>query len=242
MDLSKDTLKQNISNHWFAKLLIHLFFSIGSFFLLFIKSKILFFISLFIPFIALSLIISKSYKKGLPVFFTFITLIFIELILLFFKIYIIRPFDFYATNIKSPKNIIYKLPKLGDVDSLKSKFKNEHINSNKPDFELYSNKTEGIYYYTVWYQPETKGYLYLKAIEITKNDTLSPNSVKMSSINIDSLSNSFQTLQPRRSFCIKEGDNGDYYIARFELWFKDSNKTKDTLLLTKNYKISGFEK
>lgn len=239
MDLSKKALKQNISNHWFAKLLIHLFFSIGSFFLMFIKSKILFFISLFIPFIALSLIISKSYKKGLPVF---ITLILIELILLFFKIYIIRPFDFYSTNIESPQNIIYKLPKSGDLDSLKTRFKNEHINSNHTDFEVYSNNTEGIYYYTVWYKPKTKGYLYLKAIEITKNDTLSPNSLKMSSVNIDSLSNSFQTLQPRRSFCIKEGDNGDYYIARFELWFKDSNKTKDTLLLTKNYKISGFEK
>ena len=110
-----------------------------------------------------------------------------------------------------------------------------------PDLVLRNGMQGGIYEAAVWCNPGEKGTIYLKAFEITKGTPLSAKTLEANSNCISGWSN-----DPREQyfsamrFTIYEGELGQFYGARFELWFKPDAGGPERKLLEKNYKIQGW--
>lgn len=47
-------------------------------------------------------------------------------------------------------------------------------------------------------------------------------------------------LKSRKRFTIYEGDWGDYYAARIEVWHKDAATGEETKLCEKTYRVEGW--
>lgn len=134
-----------------------------------------------------------------------------------------RP-DYYGGDKEIPKNS-------GCQNPLEKAVQENEINSN--DFKLKGGY--GYYTYYTKFQPTEKGYLYIKAYEITSNDRLSEEYLDESSkIIIENLNQNFYSA----SFTIYNGNMGCQYCARIELWYKPNNK-KEYKIKQKNYIIEG---
>jgi hypothetical protein len=95
--------------------------------------------------------------------------------------------------------------------------------------------------YDFWIGKIESGSIYLKAFEITQNLGLSADRLpKSSSISIYNPTDSIIKFGTNSDFTIYEGDWGDSYAVRFEVWFKPDNGAKERKLYSKNYKIEGW--
>lgn len=52
----------------------------------------------------------------------------------------------------------------------------------------------------------------------------------------------FGIVVDKQKFIISEGDWGDYYAARIEVWFKNTNTGEEIKLLEKIYRVEGWER
>ena len=50
----------------------------------------------------------------------------------------------------------------------------------------------------------------------------------------------FGLVADKQQFSIYEGDWGDYYAARIEVWHKDASTGVETKLLEKTYRVEGW--
>ena len=50
----------------------------------------------------------------------------------------------------------------------------------------------------------------------------------------------FHQLVDHQCFTIYEGDFGDYYAARVEVWFRDSTSGAERKLMEKVYRVEGW--
>ena len=123
----------------------------------------------------------------------------------------------------------------------------EYLNLNKKhikekfEFNLYNSSQPGIYSYDITVDKIEKGYIYLKAFEVTANDRLSEVRVKKrSKIIVDNISHKLKTYKLENDFTIYEGDWGKPYAVRFEIWF--NNGTAEIKLTKKNYIIEGWQR
>lgn len=151
--------------------------------------------------------------------------------------------DTFAVNLTIPKNIKIDNPVNMDFD--------ENFNSKKPDsitnklvekteFQLYNSFQPGLYEFDFWTGKIESGTVYLKAFEITKNEQLSDREIiRKTSIKIFNPTNGIKKFSPKDDFTIYEGDWGQPYATRFEVWFKPENG-KERKLISKNYKIEGW--
>ena len=136
-----------------------------------------------------------------------------------------RP-DYYGADKEIPK-------KTGCENPLENAIKEEDNELQINDFKLQGGY--GHYSYYVKFKPTEKGYLYVKAYEITSNDRLSEEYLNESSkIRIENLNQKFYS----GSFTIYKGNMGFKYCARIELWYKPNSK-KEYKLNQKNYIIEG---
>lgn len=131
--------------------------------------------------------------------------------------------DFFSTRYKIPEGI--KCEELSHREIQESE-----LNSN--DFKL--KGCCGYHTYYARFQPLEKGYLYIKAYEITTNERLSEEYIdNWSKIMIKNSNQKFYS----GTFTIYEGA-GDKYCARIELWFKP-NSGKEYMVNQKNYIVEG---
>ncbi|MBF4514993.1 hypothetical protein IRZ71_01480 [Flavobacterium sp. ANB] len=168
---------------------------------------------------------------------------FIFYILISFFIDQIIP-DTFAINLKIPKNIKIDNPINMDFD--------DNFNAKKPDsitnkivknteFQLYNSFQPGLYEFDFWTGKIESGIIYIKAFEITKNEQLSSKEIiRKSSIKVFNPSDSIKKFSTKDDFTIYEGDWGQPYAARFEVWFKPENGKEERKLFSKNYKIEGW--
>lgn len=103
----------------------------------------------------------------------------------------------------------------------------------------------GIYTYDFYYGPLPAGEIFLRCFEVTENIPLSD--YWLSKSNIDKCSRvkinqttSFSKLVDEQSFTIYEGDWGDYYLARIEVWFRDAETKEEKKLAEKVYRVEGW--
>ncbi len=111
--------------------------------------------------------------------------------------------------------------------------------------QIWNDFQGGIYKYDFYYGPLPAGEVFLRCYESTKNIRLSAKTAwgdriyESSKVAIDSTS-SFSKLVNKQVFTIYEGDWGDYYAARIEVWHKDAKTGKETKLMEKVYRVEGW--
>ena len=82
-----------------------------------------------------------------------------------------------------------------------------------------------------------KGNFYIKAFEVTSNDHLSADRMKIKSkVNVENLESKLYSGE----IMIYEGSWGDKYGARIELWFEPLNGSKDYKITERNYIVEGW--
>lgn len=150
-------------------------------------------------------------------------------------IFLIGEPDFYADDLIIPKDISINRPL--DFNSKKAVDSLNVIPFDNLKFELANSFQPGLYEYYLWYKPQEKGLVYLKAYEITKNDLLSePRLSKRTQAVV--LKNKSTLIHKRLT--IYEGEWNYPYAARFEVWFKSEKDNVNKKLIEKNYIIEGW--
>ncbi|MEM7015310.1 MAG: hypothetical protein AAF585_27955 [Verrucomicrobiota bacterium] len=115
------------------------------------------------------------------------------------------------------------------------------ITTGQPSFQLYNAMQPGIYNAEIWCNPGEPGQIYLKAFEITKGTQLSKHELRNDASEFVGWSaNSNELFAADVHFTISEGDWGQYYGGRFEVWFKPDAKGPDRKLMDSNWKIEGW--
>lgn len=148
--------------------------------------------------------------------------------------------DGFADNLIIPNNIKLNIPK--DISVSNGEGESDSINvKDFPDFELYQTELPGIYQFILWRKKIEKGTVFLKAYEITGEQSLSAIELRQNSaIQISNPTNEIKEFGPS-TFKIKEGDWGKFYAARFEVWFfPDKSNKEEIKLMDKIYKIEGY--
>lgn len=137
-----------------------------------------------------------------------------------------------------PDGLKYNLPLAEDSCSI------EPVDSLAPNtyLTIWSGSQGGIYTYDFSYGPLPSGEIYLKCFEVTENLPLSEERIAESSKVIIAPTSSFSKLVSRQEFTIYEGDWGDYYAARIEVWYRDSATKEERKLLEKVYRVEGWQR
>ncbi|MBE8725213.1 hypothetical protein [Flavobacterium hungaricum] len=150
--------------------------------------------------------------------------------------------DTWAKNLTIPKNIPIDNPI--DLESFDTSKRPDSITNRvveKIDFQLYNSFQPGLYEYDFWVGKIESGTIYLKAFEITQKQALSAEDLPSRTfIQIYNPTDSIKKFSTHDHFTIYEGDWGDPYAARFEVWLKPDNGAKERKLFSKNYKIEGW--
>ncbi len=110
----------------------------------------------------------------------------------------------------------------------------------QPDIILYNGFQGGIYDADIWCNPGEPGLLYLKAFEITQGTPLSEDRMPNAKAGYSGDLN--EMFLREMGFTIYEGNWGQYYGARFEVWFKPDSGQPDRKLFEKNFKIEGWQR
>ena len=98
----------------------------------------------------------------------------------------------------------------------------------------------GVYKYDFYYSPLPAGEVFLRCFEVTENIPLSEDELEESSkVCIDS-TKSFTRLVEKKEFHIYEGDWGDYYADRVEVWYRNGTTKQERKLLEKVYRVEGW--
>ena len=152
--------------------------------------------------------------------------------------------DSFADNLELQDNVLLEKPLNERVDTPPALIKHENngeILSNNINFQLYNSYQPGLYEYDLWIQSDQSGTVFLKVYEITQEILLSSSSVMNgSSIRIENTQGKIKKFSSKDDFTIYEGDWGQPYGARFEVWFIPDNKNEEKKLAQKNYIIEGW--
>ena len=112
--------------------------------------------------------------------------------------------------------------------------------------QIWDGLQGGIYTYDFYYGSIPAGEVFLRCFEATKNIKLSAGGFLLkdqiyesSKVAVDSTS-SFSKLVDQQRFTIYEGDWGDYYAARIEVWHKDAKTGEERKLMDKVYRVEGW--
>ena len=98
----------------------------------------------------------------------------------------------------------------------------------------------GIYLYDFYYGALPAGEIYLKCYEVTENLPLSEERIlEASKVSIER-STSFTQLVSKQKFTIFEGEWGDYYAARIEVWHRNADTQQEQKLYEKVYRVEGW--
>ena len=164
------------------------------------------------------------------------------LIVLTFPIWGLLLGDGFANNLEIPKGVDFRKPLYLEDSKDMNKIDWSSLIEVPPKeikFDLVDVPGNGgIYEYGVWYQAQEEGYLYIRVYEYTKNQELSRERLRKKSRTYVSPSNLHNFYRGR--FTVYEGDWGDYYAARVELWFDPASEKQGFEILEHNYIIQGW--
>ena len=106
--------------------------------------------------------------------------------------------------------------------------------------QIHYGMQPGIYEYDFYYPQLPDGHIYLKCFEVTTGVALSTERIaERSRVDVAS-HNTFGKIANRQEFTIYEGDWGDYYAVRVEVWHHEDHSVRDTRLLAKTYRMEGW--
>jgi hypothetical protein len=105
--------------------------------------------------------------------------------------------------------------------------------------QIYRGSEGGIYKYTLYVPPLPAGEVYLRCYEATENIALSKQRLCKASCCPVETSETFSRIVNRQEFTIYEGDWGDYYAVRVEVWHRPKGG-KEHKLMEKIYAMEGW--
>lgn len=192
----------------------------------------------------ISVIYQFSQKKWIKSFITFILFIGTIFGIIMYSVAVFwidqETPDTWASNLKIPTNIQIDNPANTDIDENKPDSLTNRV-VKQTELQLYNSFQPGLYEYDFWIGKIESGTIYLKAFEITQNLELSIDKLPEStSISVYNPTDKIMKFGTSSDFTIFEGDWGDPYAGRFEVWFKPDNGAKERKLYSKNYKIEGW--
>ena len=97
-----------------------------------------------------------------------------------------------------------------------------------------------MYQYSFYYPELPDGDVFLRCFEVTENIELSTSRLRKASTVKVIGHTEFGMIADKQSFTIYEGDWGDYYAARIEVWHKNARTEEETKLLEKIYRVEGW--
>lgn len=226
---------------WYIPVLFAVFTGVICYFLVSIRYKYVLEIAMLIPFLAVILSLFLGFRRLLRKdYFDGALQLAGSLAVGFVGVYIggiicfFYPYDFFGQSHAVPQGVQYNIPLEQGKPS----------NNATNEIVLYNGMQPGIYYYNVGVRNLPAGSLYLKAYEVTENVPLSAERLHYrSEIKIEKpIADTpvILSLSAQEDFTIYEGDWGDPYLARFELWFKPEAGGKEKKLSEKIYKIEGW--
>lgn len=144
--------------------------------------------------------------------------------------------DGFGREHKIPEGLVYQLPldthsdNVVLIDSL----------DTSTYLQVWNGIQCGIYKYDFHYPPLPAGDVFLRCFEVTKNIPLSEDRLpERSTVSVDSTTY-FSQLVNQKEFTIYEGDWEDYYAARIEVWYRDSETKQERKLCEKVYRVEGW--
>lgn len=111
--------------------------------------------------------------------------------------------------------------------------------------QVWEDGQGGLYKYNFYAKNLPAGKIWLKAYEATEDIPLRDKhgfrtgNVRYSEIEINGCDH-FERVVEKQKFMIQDGDWGDYYAVRVEVWFKDSKTRKKRKLMEKVYRMQGW--
>jgi hypothetical protein len=119
----------------------------------------------------------------------------------------------------------------------------DSIRYGTPVLSLYKGMQPGIYETEVWINPGEPGTVYLEAFEVTHCTPLSVHDVrKYSNERVGWSDDPDELFYSNSNITIYEGDWGQPYAARFELWFVPDSGQPERKLLERVFKIEGWQR
>lgn len=125
---------------------------------------------------------------------------------------------------------------------LRSQLPADSIKQGQPSISLRKTAREGVYQTSIWSNPGEQGYLFLKAFEATTGQQLSQRLLDQTSKELIGWSeNPSELFLANTVFTVNEGDWGQDYAARFEVWFSPESGGSARKLFEENFVIQGFD-
>ncbi len=141
--------------------------------------------------------------------------------------------DGFARHHPIPEGMELNIP-LGDGEAT--------IDSNNVDsfLQIWNGDQGGIYEYDFYYPQLSAGTIFLRCFEAGKNEPLSEDRLLKSSAVGNTAVMGFSKVVEKQQFTIYEGDWGEYYAVRVEVWHRDSISCEETKLMEKIYRMEGW--
>ncbi|HNS22904.1 MAG TPA: hypothetical protein PKH24_20565 [Sedimentisphaerales bacterium] len=132
---------------------------------------------------------------------------------------------------------------LGQPDFFLALLPVDSIRRGAPILNLYRGMQPGIYEVEAWINPGEPGLVYLKAFEVTRGTRLSSSDLRKYSNERTGWSDDPNELfYSNTNVTLYEGDWGQPYAARFELWFVPDSGQAERKLLERIFKIEGWQR
>ena len=106
--------------------------------------------------------------------------------------------------------------------------------------QIWNSFQGGIYNYSFYYPELLSGTIYLRCFEVSKNEELSARRLKEATSVDFHGHNKFGKIVDMQRFTIYEGDWGEYYAVRVEVWYHDPVKKEERMLMSKIYRMEGW--
>ena len=152
--------------------------------------------------------------------------------------------DGFGRSHPIPIDLKYNIPlKSADPFIYQDKDETAQVDSTDSNtwLQIWDNPGQGgIYKYDFHYGTLPAGEIFLKCYEVTDNIRLSEDRLSVKSKVAVPANHSFAKIVGKKEFIIYEGDFGDYYAARIEVWFRDVETGAERKLLEKIYCVDGW--
>lgn len=111
----------------------------------------------------------------------------------------------------------------------------------KPELELAKGMQGGIYQVRAFVNPGEAGRVYLKVFEATRNTPLSADRIPERSLaQMGWSANPEELFRYQSEVAVYEGDWGNFYPGRFELWFIPGTGAPERKLIERIFRIEGW--
>ncbi len=129
-------------------------------------------------------------------------------------------------SVKNEEDLIKALPK-------------DAVQNGKPYFFVEKEDDRNFYHIMSWVNPGEAGKIYAKAIEINSNKELPRSAISEVREYVGYSKNPENLFFSDLLISICEGQNGQFFGVRFEIWFRPESGAADRKLLEANYKVEG---